>query len=576
MTVWQSGKCINWVCLVLSGALLLFSCQTPSTDVRQLSFNTGAGIQLPLSSSALLLMPPSDRKRVKSLTLQNLMSTQKEMREGESIMKAGRKVLERIYSNVQADAVSRPPDVVFLLSGETVIDTFWLTYSVTAKATVMYPDGRRIGTILGRSTISGHTAGSERLLEDAYVKAYAAALQKMLDDPGFAAVLQSRQDHKVAFSHRKLQSALGFPVDAPMMKTLAQNRLKDRMAREMKLVNAAYQVSAAVAIIRDLPDPKADPLSQVPQGQHIHIIGALPDGWLRVASQGKPAGWVHKAALDMEQVPDRLNYPSEPVPVRFEPGLPRPDDIAVIIGNADYSKGGRDIPAVVPAYADAEGFKQYARTALGIREGNIIHIRDATQADLISVFGSQTDHRARLHNWVRPGLSRVYIYYAGHGAPGGDGNAYLVPSDADPSTLHLNGYRLDDLYRNLSLMRAESVTVVLEACFSGSSVGGALIANASPVYLQVKGAAVPKGVTVIAAGAANQMASWEQDQQHSLFTSYFLKGMAGEADKAPHGDGNGEVEYAELDRYLRYTVTYYARRYYGRDQNAQIVEAGGQ
>ena len=82
---------------------------------------------------------------------------------------------------------------------------------------------------------------------------------------------------------------------------------------------------------------------------------------------------------------------------------------------------------------------------------------------------------------------------------------------------------------------------------------------------------IPSNVTVISAGAADQMASWEEDKSQSLFTKYFLKGMSGEADADPYGNKDGTVGYAELDRYLQRTLTYYARRYYGRDQTARIV-----
>ena len=265
-------------------------------------------------------------------------------------------------------------------------------------------------------------------------------------------------------------------------------------------------------------------------------------------------------------------FPMEPVAVSFAKGPTRPDDIAVIIGNADYATRGRDIPDVVPAYADAEGFKHYALNRLGILEGNIIHLRDAGQAELISVFGSERNHRGRIFNWVQPGVSNVWVYYAGHGAPAGrEGTAYLVPTDADAATVELNGYPLDLLYGNLGKVPARKVTVVLEACFSGTSQAGSVIAAASGIHIKPKAARIPPNVTVIAAGAADQIASWEKDKSGSLFTNYFLKGMSGEADAAPYGNGNGRVGWPELKRYLKRTLTYFARRYYGRDQSAMIV-----
>ena len=268
-------------------------------------------------------------------------------------------------------------------------------------------------------------------------------------------------------------------------------------------------------------------------------------------------------------------FPTAPVPVTFRKGPTRSDDIAVIIGNADYSRA-KDIPDVVPAHADAESFKRYAMTALGVREGNIIDLRDATQADLVAVFGSERSHKGKLFNWVLAGVSRVHVYFAGHGAPAGtDGTPYLVPVDADAATVELNGYPLDLLYRNLSKIPARSVKVVLEACFSGASQAGSVIPRASGIFVKPKPQSVPRNVTVIAAGGAAQIASWEQDSSHGLFTKYYLLGLSGEADKSPHGNGDGSVSLQELDAYLNGTLTYYARRYYGRDQNAQIVVGKG-
>jgi len=261
-----------------------------------------------------------------------------------------------------------------------------------------------------------------------------------------------------------------------------------------------------------------------------------------------------------------------PLEVTYKKGPQRPDDIAVIIGNADYGKQGSDIPNVTPGYANAASIKAYVTQTLGVREGNIIYLKDATAANMLKIFGSEEDHRGQLLDWTLPGVSRVFVYYAGHGAPAGDdGTAYLVPVDADAARIQLNGYPLSRLYNNLSKLPAKSVTVVLEACFSGASQGGSVLRKASPIYLRPKVPKIPPNVTLIAAGEPRQLASWEEDESYSLFTKYFLKGMSGEADTKPYGNGDGVVGYDELERYLKRTLTYYARRYYGRDQTAVIV-----
>ena len=246
----------------------------------------------------------------------------------------------------------------------------------------------------------------------------------------------------------------------------------------------------------------------------------------------------------------------------------------MIIGNADYSKG-HDIPNAITAYADAESMRRYAIDGLGVREGNVIFIKDATNGQLVEIFGNERDHRGKLFNWVKPGKSRVFVYYIGHGAPGNaDGRAMLVPSDASAAQIALSGYPLDLLYTNLGRVPAEQVTVVLEACFSGTSPAGSVLGKSLPISVVPKSASVPTNVTVISAAAADQMANWEQDDSHAIFTKYFLKGMSGEADKAPYGNGDGMVSLDELDRYLKETMTYMVRRTYGRDQMAQIVRGG--
>ena len=266
----------------------------------------------------------------------------------------------------------------------------------------------------------------------------------------------------------------------------------------------------------------------------------------------------------------KSEFSNKPINVNFKSITKRTDDIAVIIGNANYKKQGKDIPNVNPAYADAEGIKQYFMQAKGIKEGNIIYLKDATNAQLLSVFGNEKSHKGKLFNYIKPKKSNVYIYYAGHGAPGEEGDAYLVPTDTDSQTIQFTGYQLSTLYSNLGKLPAKSVTVILEACFSGGSQSGSLISKASLIIITPKKTMIPANVKVIAAGSESQMASWEQDSSHSLFTKYFLKAMSGEGD----ANKDGKVSDAELKEYLSDTMTYYARRYYGRDQKVQIHNGG--
>lgn len=321
-----------------------------------------------------------------------------------------------------------------------------------------------------------------------------------------------------------------------------------------------------------------------------YVVRATKDGY-------RPSERVLKDQLGSAWMPDKVSLHLEPLttaPVATTPSAPqtasaapparnpepaiifprgpeRPDDIGVVIGNRNYGKFGGDVPDVDPAHADADLFKRFLVESQGLRDGNIIDLRDATGSQMRRVFGTDTDPHGQLFDWVRSGVSRVWVYYAGHGAPGEGGTSYLVPADGDSQRISLNGFPLDVLYRNLGALPATRVTAVIEACFSGLSQAGPVVSNSSALYLKPREAQVPPNITVISASALDQVASWEQDGGQSLFTKYFLKGMASDADRGRYGNGDGTVSWTEIDGYLRDTVTYYARRYYGRDQTAQIV-----
>ena len=91
----------------------------------------------------------------------------------------------------------------------------------------------------------------------------------------------------------------------------------------------------------------------------------------------------------------------------------------------------------------------------------------------------------------------------------------------------------------------------------------------------MRGFRLPRLLAVaILSGGADRLASRDGDGSHGLFTKCILKGMSGEADARPFGNGDGRVVLDEINAYLKDTLTYFVRRYYGRDQTAQIVSGG--
>jgi hypothetical protein len=249
------------------------------------------------------------------------------------------------------------------------------------------------------------------------------------------------------------------------------------------------------------------------------------------------------------------------------PPAANPDAVAVIIGNRNY-RG--NIPAVEFAHRDADAWKSFARSVLGVSERNIIDLRDATMKDMEAVLGNARTHQGTMWRWVRPGDSDLYVFYSGHGVPGlKDKRAYILPVDGNPDMAEIQGYPLDLLYRNLGKMDARSVTVFIDACFSGQSPGGTLVQNASGIRV-VPIDLPPQNLTIFSAAQADQVASWDRDAQYGLFTRYLLSGLNGDADRNRYGQKDHQVTVGEIEAYLNREMSYAARRQYGRTQEAMV------
>ena len=243
-----------------------------------------------------------------------------------------------------------------------------------------------------------------------------------------------------------------------------------------------------------------------------------------------------------------------------------PHGVAVIVGNKNYAH--ELVGNVKYAHRDAEAFRRYVLDVLGYRPENVIDLRDAGQAEMESAFGNERSHEGHLWRYLdRRGRSDVVVFYSGHGVPGlKDRRPYLLPVDADPNTAEINGYPVDLLYGNLAKLEdARSARVYLDACFSGfSGGGGMLIRSASPVQAV---AALPEGwekLTILTASSGLQVASWDEEARHGLFTHHVLDALYG------RGDADGKVTAREVKDYLDDYMTPSARRRLGRVQDAGL------
>ena len=244
-------------------------------------------------------------------------------------------------------------------------------------------------------------------------------------------------------------------------------------------------------------------------------------------------------------------------------------DVAVIIANKDYENA----PEVEFAFHDGAIMKEYLLNTLGFRKENIIYKQNATLSELNLIFGTEKHPKGKIYNYVKKDVSKVFIYYVGHGAPDPKGEkAYIIPVDANPDSVTTTGYSFDILKKNLAKMPAKDITLVVDSCFSGRSAAGMLFRDRNPligilIAKDIHSIPKEKNITMLLSAKENQTSTWYRQKRHSLFTYFFLKALQGDADK----NRDNEITIMEIEEYLMENVPYWARRLNYTEQEPVIV-----
>ncbi|MDR1896894.1 MAG: WG repeat-containing protein [Prevotellaceae bacterium] len=205
---------------------------------------------------------------------------------------------------------------------------------------------------------------------------------------------------------------------------------------------------------------------------------------------------------------------------------------AFIIANENYEE------APVPfALNDGRIFREYCQKTLGLPDKHIRMFEDASLGKIITAI-EQIKERAKAYE----GEASVILYYAGHGVPDEKKNtAYLLPVDGSGSDITTTGYSLAKLYDELSKLPLRSVTVFLDACFSGAKREDEMLASARGIATKVKDEAPKGNMVVFSAATGDETAHQYEEKGHGLFTYFLLKKLQ---------ETSGNVTYAELSDYV--------------------------
>ena len=224
----------------------------------------------------------------------------------------------------------------------------------------------------------------------------------------------------------------------------------------------------------------------------------------------------------------------------------------LIINNEKY-KNVDDVPY---AHRDGDSFKNYCRKTLGVPEENIVHAPDATGNEMTVAID-----RIKQFESAYRGM-KLLVYYSGHGVPDPSTNeTYLLPSDGSPHNIS-TGYKLSRFYSELTANNPGSVTVFLDACFSGAKRDGKSMDTAARgVIVKPRDETPVSNMVVFSASTGSETAYPYPNQRHGLFTYFLLRKLQ---------EDKGKTTYKKLFDYVQTNVKQNSIRLNGKIQTPTV------
>jgi hypothetical protein len=232
----------------------------------------------------------------------------------------------------------------------------------------------------------------------------------------------------------------------------------------------------------------------------------------------------------------------------------RPNAVGIIIGIEQY-----EYFASAPYAAnDAAMAKNYFCNVLGIEKDKVWSFANE------KVNGNFFDNKfnptyGELQKAVVKGQTEVFVFYSGHGIPSKNGEkVYLLPNDGRVEAIDRQGYDLGTFYESLNALQAKSITVFMDACFSGMSRSSE--SNESKNLIASKGVKIKPQLnqpwltnynfSVFSSSAYEETSLGFDASSTGLFTYYFCAGLQGLADT----NGDKSITNGELFDYISANV----------------------
>ena len=252
--------------------------------------------------------------------------------------------------------------------------------------------------------------------------------------------------------------------------------------------------------------------------------------------------------------------------VDLPPKLPwmKREAVSVSIGISQY---GKYAPEAEFADRDAIVFAEYAQDVLGVPEENLYLLvnEKANKGEFDKLFGERGWISRRVN--INPSQTDVFIFYSGHGITSSNSKRFLVPYGSDPNYPE-SCYSFEKLINSLRKLKAKTITIFIDACFSGMGrKGETLVKHAKWLVLPPIDIETPSGITIFTSSSGSEISLSYPQKRHGLFTYYLLKGLKGEADE----DGDFKVTVRELFKFVSRKVRREALRRFDREQTPSLI-----
>lgn len=205
---------------------------------------------------------------------------------------------------------------------------------------------------------------------------------------------------------------------------------------------------------------------------------------------------------------------------------------AIIIANEKYD----NVSAVPYAENDGAIFSKYLKNTLGLPDEHITVYNNATFGNIAGALRKIEEYSNAFGDKLN-----IILYYAGHGVPDEKTKQCMIlPTDGDP-VIPETCYDVDKLYANLGKLHANSIVVLMDACFSGSLRGDGMLFAARSVKIKSAHAEPQGNMVILSASNGDETAFPFEKEQHGLFTYYLLKCLQ---------ENKGDVTLGSLSDYL--------------------------